>query len=98
MQHHCGVFRSLDLLNEGVEQIEALAKRVADVSFKDKSKVFNTARVEALELTNMIEVALATTKSAANRFESRGAHSLKEYPERDEIGRASCRERGGQTG
>ena len=84
MQHHCGVFRSLDLLNEGVEQIEALAKRVADVSFKDKSKVFNTARVEALELTNMIEVALATTKSAANRFESRGAHSLKEYPERDD--------------
>ncbi|TAM90699.1 MAG: succinate dehydrogenase flavoprotein subunit [Candidimonas sp.] len=84
MQHHCGVFRSLDLLNEGVSQIEALAKRVANVSFKDKSKVFNTARCEALELTNMIEVARATTKSAANRFESRGAHSLKEYPERDD--------------
>ncbi|HEU0229836.1 MAG TPA: succinate dehydrogenase flavoprotein subunit [Burkholderiaceae bacterium] len=84
MQHHCGVFRSQDLLNEGVEQIENLAARVANVSFKDKSKVFNTARCEALELTNMIEVALATTKSAASRHESRGAHSLKEYPERDD--------------
>ena len=84
MQHHCGVFRSQDLLNEGVEQIENLAKRVENVSFKDKSKVFNTARCEALELTNMIEVALATTKSAANRHESRGAHSLKEFPERDD--------------
>jgi succinate dehydrogenase / fumarate reductase flavoprotein subunit len=84
MQHHCGVFRSQALLDEGVEQIENLAKRVANVSFKDKSKVFNTARCEALELTNMIEVALATTKSAANRHESRGAHSLKEYPERDD--------------
>ncbi|MEO6984806.1 MAG: FAD-binding protein, partial [Paralcaligenes sp.] len=85
MQHHCGVFRSLDLLNEGVEQIESIAKRVNNISFADKSKVFNTARVEALELTNMIEVALATTKSAANRFESRGAHSLSDYPERDDV-------------
>jgi succinate dehydrogenase / fumarate reductase flavoprotein subunit len=84
MQRHCGVFRSQDTLDEGVEQIEELAKRVANVSFKDKSTVFNTARQEALELENMIEVALATTKSAANRHESRGAHSIKEYPERDD--------------
>lgn len=84
MQAHCGVFRTLDLLNEGVEQIEALTGQVDNVCYKDKSQVFNTARVEALELTNMIEVARATTKSAANRTESRGAHALDDHPERDD--------------
>lgn len=84
MQAHCGVFRTLELLNEGVEQIEALAPQVENVYFKDKSRVFNTARVEALELTNMIEVARATVKSAANRTESRGAHALDDHPERDD--------------
>ncbi len=84
MQAHCGVFRTLKLLNEGVEQMEQISQRVEQVYFKDKSKIFNTARVEALELGNMIEVARATTKSAANRFESRGAHALDDYPERDD--------------
>nr|WP_218940888.1 succinate dehydrogenase flavoprotein subunit [Allopusillimonas soli] len=84
MQGHCGVFRTLDLLNEGVTQIEQIADRCDNVYFKDKSKVWNTARIEALELANMKEVALATTKSAANRFESRGAHALADYPERDD--------------
>ena len=84
MQTHCGVFRTLELLNEGVEQIEALAPQVANVYYKDKSKVFNTARVDALELCNMIEVARATIKSAANRTESRGAHALNDHPERDD--------------
>ena len=73
MQRHCGVFRTLELLNEGVTQIEDLAKQADNIYFKDKSKVFNTARVEALELANMTEVARATIKSAANRTESRGA-------------------------
>ncbi|MBV6306464.1 succinate dehydrogenase flavoprotein subunit [Candidimonas humi] len=85
MQHHCGVFRTMKLLNEGVDQIEELAKRVDNIAYQDKSKVFNTARVEALELTNMIEVARATTKSAANRKESRGAQALSDYPERDDV-------------
>jgi succinate dehydrogenase / fumarate reductase, flavoprotein subunit len=84
MQHHCGVFRTPELLAEGVIQIEEVAKRVANISYKDKSKVFNTARIEALELTNMIEVALATSKAAANRKESRGAHSVSDYPDRDD--------------
>jgi len=84
MQTHCGVFRTLKLLNEGVSQIEDLAGQVEQLHFQDKSRVFNTARVEALELTNMIEVARATTKSAANRTESRGAHALDDYPERDD--------------
>ena len=55
MQRHCGVFRTLELLNEGVTQIEDLAKQADNIYFKDKSKVFNTARVEALELANMTE-------------------------------------------
>ncbi|MPT41725.1 MAG: succinate dehydrogenase/fumarate reductase flavoprotein subunit, partial [Achromobacter sp.] len=55
-----------------------------NIYFKDKSKVFNTARVEALELANMTEVARATIKSAANRTESRGAHALDDHPTRDD--------------
>ncbi|MGP1614286.1 MAG: FAD-binding protein, partial [Pollutimonas bauzanensis] len=85
MQHHCGVFRTLDLLNKGVDAIESLAPQVESIYFKDKSKVFNTARIEALEVTNMIEVARATTKSAANRLESRGAHALDDHPDRDDV-------------
>lgn len=84
MQAHCGVFRTVKLLNEGVDQIEDIASQMSKVYYKDKSQVFNTARVEALELTNMIEVARATTKSAANRLESRGAHALDDHPERDD--------------
>ncbi|WKU20562.1 succinate dehydrogenase flavoprotein subunit [Advenella alkanexedens] len=84
MQQHCGVFRTLKLLNEGVGQIDELAEQVKHINFKDKSKVFNTARVEALEVENMIEVARATIKSAANRTESRGAHALNDHPERDD--------------
>ena len=84
MQAHCGVFRTLELLNEGVGQIEEIAKQAEHIFFKDKSKVFNTARVEALELANMTEVARATIKSAANRTESRGAHALNDHPERDD--------------
>ena len=85
MQAHCGVFRKLDLLKEGAEVIAGLVPEVQDIYFSDKSKVFNTARIEALEVANMIEVARATTKSAANRLESRGAHALEEYPERDDV-------------
>ena len=84
MQRHCGVFRTLELLNEGVGQIEDLAKQAEHIYYKDKSKVFNMARVEALEVANMTEVARATIKSAANRTESRGAHALDDHPNRDD--------------
>ncbi|MFP3616480.1 succinate dehydrogenase/fumarate reductase flavoprotein subunit, partial [Paraburkholderia sp. SIMBA_050] len=60
MQKHAGVFRTSALLKEGVEQMAGLAARVESIHLKDKSKVFNTARVEALELENLIEVARAT--------------------------------------
>lgn len=85
MQHHCGVFRTLDLLNKGVAKIDEIAEQAKNIYFKDKSKVFNMARQEALEIENMIEVARATIKSASQRTESRGAHALNDHPERDDV-------------
>jgi succinate dehydrogenase / fumarate reductase flavoprotein subunit len=82
MQAHCGVFRFPDLLVEGVRKIRALAERVGRTGIQDKSKVFNTARVEALELDNLIEVARATMVSADARKESRGAHDRADYHDR----------------
>ena len=79
MQAHAGVFRTQALMDEGVEKINALRERALSVGLADTSKVFNTARIEALEVNNMIEVAQATMTSAAARHECRGAHSVLEY-------------------
>jgi len=84
MQTHCGVFRFPDLLEEGVKQIGEVAQRVQHVGIADKSRVFNTARVEALELENLIEVAVASLASADARKESRGAHDRSDFPDRDD--------------
>lgn len=85
MQMHCGVFRFPDSLTEGVNKMLAIAERAKRTFIQDKSKVFNTARVEALELDNLIEVALATILSAEARQESRGAHDRSDHPSRDDV-------------
>jgi succinate dehydrogenase / fumarate reductase flavoprotein subunit len=84
MQLHCGVFRFPDSLAEGVRKINEVGKRAQGLYFKDKSKVFNTARVEALELENLVEVATSTMVSAHARQESRGAHDRSDFPDRDD--------------
>ncbi|MFM1989615.1 MAG: Succinate dehydrogenase flavoprotein subunit [Pseudomonadota bacterium] len=84
MQAHCGVFRTSELLAEGVTRIMELAERADRIHVNDKSKVFNTARVEALELANLVETAKATIVSADARKESRGAHAHRDFPNRDD--------------
>lgn len=84
MQTYCGVFRMADILKQGVAKINEVAERVANTEIEDKSQVFNTARIEALELDNLIEVALATMVSAEARVESRGAHARDDFSERDD--------------
>ncbi|MFN9747322.1 MAG: succinate dehydrogenase flavoprotein subunit [Betaproteobacteria bacterium] len=79
MQQRAGVFRTQASMDQGVVEINALRARVEAIGLKDKSKVFNTARIEALEVENLIEAAQATMTSAAARRECRGAHTVKDY-------------------
>ncbi len=82
IQAHCGVFRFPDMLAAGVAKIRDISERAARTSIGDRSRIFNTARVEALELDNLVEVARATMVSAEARKESRGAHDRADYPDR----------------
>jgi len=84
MQNHFGVFRTGELMQKGLEALEAVAERLPKASLSDKSKAFNTNRIECLELDNLMAVARATAMAANYRKESRGAHSREDYPERDD--------------
>src|SRR5262249_19411662 len=84
MQAHCGVFRFPDDLAKGVEKVKEITQRVKKTFIADKSRVFNTARVEALELENLVETAMSTIVSAEARKESRGAQARADFPERDD--------------
>jgi succinate dehydrogenase / fumarate reductase flavoprotein subunit len=79
MQQHAGVFRTQAIMEAGVSKIAALRERVNHIHLGDKSRIFNTARIEALEVDNLIEAAQATIVSAAARHESRGAHSVDDF-------------------
>ena len=84
MEDHCGVYRTAEVMAEGVRKVRAIVERFADARLQDHSRVFNTARVEALETENLIHCALATVTCALQREESRGAHSRLDFPERDD--------------
>jgi succinate dehydrogenase / fumarate reductase flavoprotein subunit len=84
MQQHASVFRTQDVLDEGVQRILDIHAQAQNLYINDKSKVFNTARVEALEFLNTLEVAVATMIAARERKESRGAHARVDYPDRND--------------
>ncbi|MDJ0873420.1 MAG: succinate dehydrogenase flavoprotein subunit [Gammaproteobacteria bacterium] len=85
MEQNCGVFRTEEVLQEGVDKVMAIEERLLHAPLRDRSRVFNTARAEALEVENLVDVALATVCSALARRESRGAHSRVDYPKRDDV-------------
>ncbi len=84
MQNAFGVFRKGELMQEGVRKVAEIRERAAKTVLSDKSRAFNTARIEALELDNLVEVAEATAIAAEARKESRGAHSRYDFPDRDD--------------
>lgn len=85
MEDYCSVFRTEEVLVEGLAKVKSLVERMKDARLRDHSKVFNTARIEAMELENLMSLGLATVASALARKESRGAHSRMDYPERDDM-------------
>ncbi|HUJ97708.1 MAG TPA: FAD-binding protein, partial [Stellaceae bacterium] len=86
MQNNCAVFRTADVLQEGVRKIDRVAASLSDLAITDRSMIWNTDLVEALELDNLLAQAVVSMHSASNRTESRGAHAREDFPERDDKG------------
>ena len=84
MQNYFGVYRNEKLIKEGIKKLEDVNVRTKNLHMNDKSKQFNSEKVEILEYLNLIEIANATAYSALERKESRGAHAREDYPERDD--------------
>jgi succinate dehydrogenase / fumarate reductase flavoprotein subunit len=84
MQRHAAVFRSSQSLTDGVDKMDQIAGRMAHVGLEDRSLIWNTDLIEALELENLMGQALVTIRSAEQRQESRGAHAHEDWPERDD--------------
>ena len=84
MQKYAAVFRSGSSLDEGVKSMDEIAGSMGDLGIQDRSLVWNTDLIEALELENLMSQALVTVRSAHQRTESRGAHAHEDYPDRDD--------------
>ncbi|HEY9016879.1 succinate dehydrogenase flavoprotein subunit [Thiomicrospira sp.] len=84
MEQHCGVFRDRDTMQQALPKLDALSQRLSQVGLQDRSNVFNTERLQAFELDNLLAIGYATLHSALAREESRGAHSRIDFPERDD--------------
>ena len=84
MQNNCSVFRTDELISQGIEEFKKVELSMKNMSVKDKSLIFNTDLTEALELNNLIAQAKVTLHSALNRKESRGAHAREDYKDRDD--------------
>src|SRR5690606_7249173 len=85
MQNYFGVFRTGEYMKKGIAQLADLRERIANVKIHDKSQAFNTARIEALELQDLLDVAEASALAADTHTESRGAHAREDYEERDDV-------------